>query len=402
MKKIVIVLNMLVTFACFSQFSKDQGVAIRYSKEVKAKYSIYETPLRVNQVQTQEEIDYTSYEGLMQSFYSASNREWALSEYLDGRKKIVRDEEHFNAVKRNNVDKNYLQIETVYEYDYYGRSMAFVKYSFIVEKIPFPVIGVISMEKVKNRWYISDLLNQENMIIVFSNFEPSVLLELLRGQSDDKLVSDLIDKTRGKKNSLDFEKLVTIYRGWIRNKERGKIVTVKDKRLTIEGYKSADAKLNQSPKVFKTNGAQGFILEESFFEAYPKKSRLTNDDKTKKKYEGHPEYELINGEPTTLVFKMSFMSGKDVYSIIKYNQANSLKVTLLKKEGKRYKTVNGEFTDWLDLFKQTKSQLIYDLYDDEKLSAIKKQVFNESGVLDMNMLIRTIKDNKTSLSKYFE
>ncbi|MFL0125901.1 hypothetical protein V2590_14605, partial [Tenacibaculum maritimum] len=114
----------------YSQFKKGEGAAIRFSKEVIATYKIYETPLLINQVGSQKEIDYSTYEGLIQSFFSASNRKWALSEYLDGRTKIVRDEEHFEAVKKNDTSKNYIQIETVYEYNYNGRNMAFVKYSF--------------------------------------------------------------------------------------------------------------------------------------------------------------------------------------------------------------------------------------------------------------------------------
>ncbi|AZJ36018.1 hypothetical protein D6T69_10985 [Tenacibaculum singaporense] len=403
MRKLITSLLLTIVTISYSQFKKGEGIAIRFSKEVIATYKIYETPLRINQVASQKEIDYSTYEGLIQSFFSASNRKWALSEYLDGRTKIVRDKEHFEAVKKNDTSKNYIQIETVYEYNYNGRNMAFLKYSFIMEKIPFPIIGVISIEKVKDRWYISDLLNQEYMISIFSNFEPAILLELLKGKSEDDFIKGLIKKTRGKNKGLDFEKLANIYRGWYKVKKTESLYKVKDKRLIVEGYNYPKAKLRQTPEVFKIKTEQDFILEKSFFSEYLlNDNKLVSNEKTKKKYERKPEFNLIDKEITTLISKFTFEDNNNTYSIIKYSRNNINKAILYKKDSNGYVEINDRFTNWVSLFENIKPQLLYDLYENNKLIELKREVLDKNKVLNLDKLALVIKENRSSLAKYLD
>ncbi|CAA0159846.1 hypothetical protein [Tenacibaculum maritimum] len=403
MRKLITSLLLTIVTNGYSQFKKGEGAAIRFSKEVIATYKIYETPLLINQVGSQKEIDYSTYEGLIQSFFSASNRKWALSEYLDGRTKIVRDEEHFEAVKKNDTSKNYIQIETVYEYNYNGRNMAFVKYSFIMDKIPFPIIGGISIEKVKDRWYISDLLNQEYMISIFSNFEPIVLLELLKGKSKDNFIKELIKNTRAENKGLDFEKLANIFRGWYKTKNKESIYKVKDKRLIIEGYNSPKAQLNQMPNTFKIKAEQAFILEKSFFSEYlSSENKLVSNKKTKEKYKGKPEFNLIDDDLTVLISKFTFEDDNNTYSIIKYSRNNSFRAIVYKKEVNDYVVINNKFVNWVVLFKKIKPQLFYDLYEDNKLIGLKKEVLDKNKVLDLDKLAKVIKEHRTTLAKYLD
>ncbi|WP_406773952.1 hypothetical protein, partial [Tenacibaculum maritimum] len=162
------------------------------------------------------------------------------------------------------------------------------------------------------------------MISIFSNFEPIVLLELLKGKSKDNFIKELIKNTRAENKGLDFEKLANIFRGWYKTKNKESIYKVKDKRLIIEGYNSPKAQLNQMPNTFKIKAEQAFILEKSFFSEYlSSENKLVSNKKTKEKYKGKPEFNLIDDDLTVLISKFTFEDDNNTYSIIKYSRNNS-------------------------------------------------------------------------------
>ncbi len=405
MKKYLTVMLILFFYNAFSQFQKDEGITVRFNKEIEATYSIYKTPIRINQVKLKSEIDYSTNEGLIQSFFSASNREWAFSDYIDKRQKIVRDEEHFKAVSKRDVFNNYIQIETIYYYNYEGRNMAFVKYSFIIDKIPFPLTGVLSTEKVNNKWYISDLLNQRYITNVFSKLEPSILLELLKGKSDNnKFINELIEETRNEKNILDFKKLNNLLQNWEEKEETEKLHKVKDKRLVLENFKSPKAIINSIPQIYKIKSSQSFILEKCFFLKYSSsENKLIDNEKTKKNYKGKPEFNLVSTDEKTLVHKFVFEDNNSIYSIIKYGVNNVYKAILLKKlNGTTYKEVTNEYLDWVNFFRRIKSELFYDLYTNENLIELKNQIINDERILDIDKFIEVVNKNELLLSDYID
>lgn len=393
---------MLSLYNAFSQFQKNEGIAVSFNKEMEATYSVYENPIRINQIKLKSEIDYSTNKGLIQSFFSASNREWALSDYIDKRQKIVRDEEHFNAVRKRDVFNNYIQIETIYYYNYEGRNMAFVKYSFIIDKIPFPLTGVLSTEKVNNKWYISDLLNQIYIVNIFSKLEPSILLELLEGKSDNKFINELIEKTRNEKNILEFKKLNNLLQNWEEKEETEKLHKVKDKRLIFEDFKSPKAIVNSTPQIYKIKSSQSFILEKCYFSKYSSsENKLIDNEKVKKSYKGKPEFNLINTDEKTLVHKFVFEDNNNTYNIIKYRVNNVFRVILLKKVGGTYAEVNNEYINWVKLFKRIKPELFYDLYTSDDLINFKREIIIDR-TLDIDKFIEVVNKNDSLLSRYID
>ncbi len=49
------------------------GLVVEYSIPIDVTFSVYDPPLRINQVKDQKDIDYSNLQGLIQSFLSASN-----------------------------------------------------------------------------------------------------------------------------------------------------------------------------------------------------------------------------------------------------------------------------------------------------------------------------------------
>ena len=77
-----------------------QNFIVEKNEEIDITYSIYSPPLKINPVKFQKDIDYSKISGLLQSYLSADNLEWALSDYFVKPNSIDRNQEHFVAVKK--------------------------------------------------------------------------------------------------------------------------------------------------------------------------------------------------------------------------------------------------------------------------------------------------------------
>lgn len=108
----------------FGQTEENNGIVIEYNKDLTIEYITYNPPLRINKVENQSKIDYSKIEGLVQSFFSASNLNWALSDYLNENPKTGRGEKHFDAIKELDPQKKYSQLETIYKFVYNSRQFA--------------------------------------------------------------------------------------------------------------------------------------------------------------------------------------------------------------------------------------------------------------------------------------
>lgn len=385
--------------------SDNLGVVIEHEKLLDIDYVVYDPPLRINQVQNQSEIDYSKIEGLLQSFYSASNMDWALSDYLDKEAETARDEEHFEAVKNTDVEKNYIQMETIYKFQYNSRQFAYIKYSFIMDGVPFPVIGMMSAEKYKNRWYISNLLNQNSVITILSNLEVSVLNDIFNGKSNDSDISEIINKTKGYSGFFDFYIMYKIYDDLMAKKEiKNKL---KDKRLIIRDYEFRNATLNSTSTTDKYKVSHPFILEYAIFSKYQSNNQnLVIDEKNRKRYENKPELLLLGNTPIDLIHKFSFVEGDIKYHIIKYKDDVSKIATIEEKNGTYSILKSGKYDLWEKLFISIKSDVFIQLFSkqisDKNLIEMVDYNKGSSGGVNIDVLARYIENNKASLSEYIE
>nr|BFF41233.1 hypothetical protein BACY1_30380 [Tenacibaculum mesophilum] len=129
---------------------------------------------------------------------------------------------------------------------------------------------------------------------------------------------------------------------------------------------------------------------------------MVSNEKTKKKYERKPEFNLIDKEITTLISKFTFEDNNNTYSIIKYSRNNINKAILYKKDSNGYVEINDRFTNWVSLFENIKPQLLYDLYENNKLIELKREVLDKNKVLNLDKLALVIKENRSSLAKYLD
>ena len=401
-KHIFIILGVLNYIISFSQ--NNEGVIIEYNKEIDVEYLTYNPPLRINQVKKQSKIDYSKIEGLLQSRFSAHNKEWDISDYLNKEQNKKKDDEFYNSLKSRDFKKSYIQLETVYKFNYDNREFAYIKYSKIMDKAPFPFIGTLSLEKVNNRWYINYLYNQTNIFHIFSNLEPKVLDDLFKLKSDNSQITNIIKKARGSNGRFDFSLMSIVFDSLMKNKESRKLI--RDKRLTILNYEFRNAIYDANPtkNIYKVN--HPFLLESTIFKLYATKYKnLIKNKKTTNQFLGKPESVLLKKIPITLINKFCFIDGNKKYFIIKYLDNTMKKTVTITQENDSFKVLKlTKYKKWEKFFLQIKGNFFIDLFQSSNinLKELKNKVKGNSSGINIDLLNIFFNKNQSKFQKYLD
>jgi len=391
MKKQILIL--LIIFNFTPSFSQDnEGIIVQYNKPMEIEYLIYNPPLKIKQVKNQSKINYSEIEGLIQSRFSVSNEKWDLSDYLDKKEIRKRDEKFYKSVKNRNFKKNYIQIETIYKFKHNNREFAYIKYSKIMDKAPFPFIGTLSAEKHNDRWYINYLYNQTNIFHMFSNFEPKVLNSIFKLKSNDKEVVKIINSIKGDNGNFDFSLMSNVFDSLMKNKSGRKLI--RDKRLTIMDYGFRNAIANSKPLTYNYTINHPFLLKKSVFTHYTNKNKnITNSEKNIKFYTNKPESLLLNNSPISLINKFYFVDDNKEYYIIKYLDKTTKVVTIQKEKGLFTLLDSNKYKAWEDMFLKIKGSSFIALFQSNTDSIIKNKIKGISTGINIDLLSSYIKNN---------
>lgn len=381
----------------------NEGYIVEYNRLIDAEYSVYNPPLRINKTISQDKIDYSKIEGLVQSYFSASNKDWALEEYLDKNTKLIRDEEHFEAVKKSGL-QDFIQIETIYQFNYSGHKMAYVKYSFIFEKIPFPVIGILSLEKVNNRWYINNLLNQGALLFILSKMDTTFLFDVFNRKSTDIQINEFIKNS--KNTNSEVTELVDIYKKIEKLKVDNPsfLNKIVDQRLIKNNinFRNASEKILLSNTKFQIY--QPFIYDNvQLFEYNKSEINIIKSDKSFEKYINSPESVLINNIPINLIYKAKVIVANEEYILIKFEREKKLFVSTIKTNNGVFSIVNlQELQVMNELVKICKYTFLKSILSN-KNSQIQGVILEGSdGGVNVSEALEYILLNKPSLSKYLD
>jgi len=385
MKKTVIISLCLFAIAntLFSQ--TNNGYIVEYNQPVIADYQVYDPPLRINKINAQSKIDYSTIEGLLQSYLSADNLAWAMSEYLEKPKKIVRDDEHFEAVKKSTID-DYIQLETTYIFNNESRKFAFVKYSMIFEKLPFAWTNMMILENKNNRWYISGLINQNQVLFLLGNANNQFLIDCFNGKSTDKDVEKIIKECTVNKQ-LSMRKLsLEIDKFDDRLKKK-----FFDERITNKNTDFRNAQINSSKTKYESNVTQPFLINQFEISEYGKSDKnLLKNVHTDSLYRNMPEHMLLDTLIATDLLSKAII---DDYCIIKYKQNDKIQTKIINEQNIQYNFLG----DFVDIFAQYKTSFIMKLFDN-----IKEEYAGSSGGINIDELIGYVKSNERSFMKNME
>jgi hypothetical protein len=289
MKKIIIITILFTYNIFYSQSEKSNGYVLEYNSLKDFQYQVLK-PTKIKLANSQNEIDYSKIEGLLQSYFSANNINWAKSDYLDSTVTITRDKEHFEKIKTLDKNTNYIELENIYNFKYNNQDMAYIKFSFTFSGVPFQLLNFLSLTKKNGRWYIYNLPNQVKISMCLTNLNNSFLLDVLKPKS-----LNFIKNKSSKYGYVDFDLLFDNYQALDKNEKR----KIEDDRIWNQqiGFdynkKTIDAMI--SNKVLQT-----FVFENSVFSEYGKNEWLYNDLKIKEKYKNELVSSIIPNNNDTI------------------------------------------------------------------------------------------------------
>ncbi len=398
--KFSIVLLFAITIQLFSQ-NQNEGYIVEDDKNIIVEISNYSVPLKINRVSSQDQINYSSIDGLLQSFFSATDEKWALDEYLNKNIKLTRDAEHFEATKKLSA-QNYIQKELVYEFNYSNHKMAYVKYSFIADKVPFPIIGVMSLENINNRWYINNLLNQGAIFSIISRTDPNFLIDLFSGKSNNNEYNELIKSSKNKSGivsiSLFYKKIQELHDN---NSVLYKKLT--DQRLIIENKEFRNAEINSKPLLYKFTISQPFLYDNvQLYEYKDSEKGITRTDKRFEKFAQLAEALIIDNTPVNFVSKLKITFQNEDYFLIKYEKEQKRLISLIKNNNGNFLTIESDdFKNITELLLITKTSFLQKILSDNYLPS-KKYIAGSDGGINITSALEYIKSNKKLLSNDLE
>jgi hypothetical protein len=225
MKKIKLIsLFYIIIYQVQAQIGHEVVIEQNLNKEVS--FHIYsESEQILKKVDNQPETDLSSPEGLVQSHFSASNRQWVLSNFLEPKEDSdLRRQNHFDFIKRMNKDENVIRLIDKLCFSDDSNPYCYVLYLIEYKDEPFKFPTLLSLTKRENRWYIHGLPNLYKIEESIMMIKPLRLKELLMGEKiGNELANELIDKTRNDEGGLDWAKLYDLSSQWKKNKEIEKI-----------------------------------------------------------------------------------------------------------------------------------------------------------------------------------
>lgn len=383
MKKNFLVAMTFVFSFVFSQ-EENIGYIVEHNQKIDIEYITYNPPLRINKVDNQKNINYSQIEGLLQSYLSADNIEWAKSEYIDKTDEITRDEEHFKAVKKSGKE-DYIQLENAYLFRYTNKEYAFVKYSLIFEKLPFPWTSQMILEKQNNRWYISKLINQNQIVSFLGNLKSNIIAEILTRKSTDADIQKIINENSV--NNLMSMQKISLYIENLDEKLKNKLY---DERIIDSEINFRNASLNPKKEHFKAEVYHPFLIEQFLIEEYEKTQKgLLKTEKTTEKYKNTAEFLLLNEQiPTDFISKITIEYEKSgvKYYYIKYKQQNKENIAVVRQNND-FQIVEQEIITGLkNIFMKYDAQYLEKLIENPK-----KEFVGNSGGINIDELIRYVK-----------
>lgn len=390
MKKLIFLL--FFNFATYSQ--DNNGYIVEYNMPISVEFQVYETPLRINKVESQNQINYSSISGLLQSYLSANNIDWAMSEYIDKQEKIVRDNEHFDAVKKSTVN-DYIQLETAYTFNYQNRKFAIVKYSLIFEKLPFPWTSLMILENENNHWYISKILNQNQVLLFLGNSSNDFIINCLSGNMIDSNSKEIIEKS--KINGIVSMSKLSLELNLFDERLKKKFY---DSRITNDKAEFRNGVQNSISKEYKFNLHHPFLIKSfKILEYQITDKNIIKNEKNVNSYQDKPEILLLDEKtPTDFLSKITIDFGDKSYYLIKYRKNNKDAVMVVEYINNQFNiTENSKIKEMENIFLEYKLSFLKELIENPK-----QDFLGSSGGVNINELISYILKNKATLSKYLD
>ncbi|MFK7001899.1 hypothetical protein [Flavobacterium oreochromis] len=408
MKNIINLIIALFGNVVFAQVEIKQGIPLEYNDTKEVLFKVFKPALRINKAQKQSDIDYSKVEGLVQSYFSATDSIWDKSDYLDKSHKSVKDQEHYNSIKKSKIENEYIEIESVYEFTHNNQKRNYVKYAITIDGLPFQIVAVLSCVQVNKRWYIDNMFNQSNILSLISKLNSEKLALLFQAEKTNNDVVDAIKVKCSTNNLIDINLLFEFYQEESKNKESTLVKEIRDERNWIENYHYQKAKLSVIPTINVYKIQMPFSLDNAIFTVYNKiECELTNAPEIAEKLKNKVEKLLIpnTSEKVILIHKLKFTYNNLNCSLIKYKKNNKFFIENFTDLNKSNINVIPEALNnsILELKSSSIIELLSDAPKSKELETLRLQsLSNSENMINISNLSKLIKKNKLTLSKYLD
>ncbi len=409
MKKLIHLSIALISTITFAQVDVKVGIPLEYNETKDVTFRIFKPALRINKIENPSKIDYSKIEGLIQSYFSATDSIWDKSDYLDKTHNSVKDDEHYNSVKKSNSEKEYVEIESIYEFTHNNQKRNYVKYAITIDGLPFQVVAVLSCVEVNKRWYIENIFNQSNILFLLSRLNSEKLKILFQSEKTSNEIISEIKRKCTTDGLIDINILYDFYQMESKNRESIYIKEIRDERNWTENYHYPRADLNALAVKESYKITMPFSLDNAVFSVYDKnESLLTNNPKIFEKMKDRVEKLLIptSSESVKLIHKLKFSYNNLDYSLIKYERNNKLYIEnfINNKEKIDKKTIPEAFSNLIFRLKSnTFLELLSGKFNSKELEKIHLlAISNSEKMMNITLLNKIIEKNKTTLAKYLD
>jgi hypothetical protein len=197
----------------------DAKVPLRYTVPTNAQFHIYDPPFNaIATITSRNQATYASPEEVILAEHAANTQAWLNDLYFEKDSLNAKESaDYFRKKNRINKQENYFSLLHKLLFDFNGYPTAIIKSRLYYENKPM-VLSYGVYQQRSGRWYKFPTSDLQEMKIMVMELKSEVLLELLSGEtSSNRLINEVIQKTRSENNSMDFVKTYNLLLEWFEN-----------------------------------------------------------------------------------------------------------------------------------------------------------------------------------------
>lgn len=183
-----------------------------------ARLYIYEPAFMARkQYKTREEATYRWPEEVFISLISASNQEWLDDIEMGGNAQKL-PEGHFQNIQNAPADAVYFELKSKLTLFLGDAETAIIKFYF--HSRDNVSSGTYIFQKIKNRWYKTNMPALTGLSIVLMRMKENKLQDVLTQNTSDPLTTNLIKQVRNADNTINLDVLEKKLNSWYSNKDQ--------------------------------------------------------------------------------------------------------------------------------------------------------------------------------------
>lgn len=194
----------------YSQIPKNSNLLIGIEEKQNLTFHRYKPFLKIFKKERLDKAKLQYPEGLMQSVLSATSKEWADFNELQGESEI--EESHFNEIKKMNPKTNYFELCHKLVFKVGEIETCMIKF-FLIQENEDPVSGCYIMQKKNGLWKLTSHPSLSNLSIMIMRIKSDVLEGVILGNSNDSEVIKM-RKRVSSSGVIDTSKMVKEFESW--------------------------------------------------------------------------------------------------------------------------------------------------------------------------------------------